>query len=527
MPPRPPEHVALIGCGFTGTSALLQLLERPAVRRITVFEGSGVFGPGLAWHPDECPDYRVNNTTDSMCLLPGNRQAFIQWLRSGGESPDPKGHLSRRRFGDFLVQAVQAARVLAAARGVDLTLLPAEVTAVSEPASGGVLLQWPGGSLQADVALLTTGRCPERALLAPPQQPPPPGSRALFVQTHLRDTTLDTLPLDATCHVLGASLSAYDVVARLFAPGTGCRFERAADGTLRFEPGPNQRQVVLCSRSGRMKKMQSRQRMAIQRRVLTAERLAAHAGRGSLTLDALAGLIDEEAQGHGVTIDWAALRQPYAGCRSADDVNARAAELLARDIADACEGRNFLVDLAADAQVLLWDVFAARSLDAAEERRYRGQVETAVRAVTAPCPVPTAERLLALHRAGRLQLRHGVQAPRWSAADDGWRLDSAFGSETAQVLVNATGSVDRRVDSPAQGALVRQLHAQGLLRPYRLDGQVSDGAAVDLRTLRAEGSRHLHLLGMWLWGPGFFTSSAFLMAHLARQLLDELLPPAG
>ena len=149
-----------------------------------------------------------------------------------------------------------------------------------------------------------------------------------------------------------------------------------------------------------------------------------------------------------------------------------------------------------------------------------------MRAVTAPCPVPTAERLLALHRAGRLQLRHGVQAPRWSAADDGWRIDTAFGSETARVLVNATGSVDRRVDSPAQGALVRQLHAQGLLRPYRLDGQVSDGAAVDLRTLRAEGSRHLHVLGMWLWGPGFFTSSAFLMAHLARQLLDGLWPTA-
>ncbi|MEN9630588.1 MAG: hypothetical protein RJA10_3816, partial [Pseudomonadota bacterium] len=362
----PPAHVALIGCGFTGTSALLQLLERPGLRRVTVFDGSGAFGPGYAWREDDCPDYLVNNTTDTMCLLPGNRQAFIQWLRSGGELPDAKGHLPRRRFGKFLSQAVQAARVLAAARNVELTLVPAEVTGLTEPADGGVQLQWPGGSLHADVALLTTGRCPERALLPPP----PPGSGAVFVQTHIRDATLDSLPLDATCHVLGASLSAYDVVNRLFAPATGCRFERGADGVLRFEAGPNRRRVLLCSRSGRMKKMQSRQRMALQRRVLTPQRLATHAGRGTLTLQALAALIDDEANGHGITLDWAALRDPYAGCNSAEAVNARAAELLARDIADACEGRNFLVDLGGDAQVLLWDVFAARSLHAAEERRY-------------------------------------------------------------------------------------------------------------------------------------------------------------
>ena len=73
--------------------------------------------------------------------------------------------------------------------------------------------------------------------------PPPAGSQACYVPTHIGDARLDTLPLDATCHVLGASLSAYDVVNRLFGPATGCRFTRAADGRLRFEPGPNQRRV--------------------------------------------------------------------------------------------------------------------------------------------------------------------------------------------------------------------------------------------------------------------------------------------
>jgi hypothetical protein len=80
--------------------------------------------------------------------------------------------------------------------------------------------------------------------------------------------------------------------------------------------------------------------------------------------------------------------------------------------------------------------------------------------------------------------------------------------------------------STAQGPLLQSLHAQGLLRPYRLGGKASPGADVDMRTLRAVGSRHLYVVSMLLWGPGFFTSSAFMMAHLVRQLLGQLYPAA-
>ena len=53
---------------------------------------------------------------------------------------------------------------------------------------------------------------------------------------------------------------------------------------------------------------------------------------------------------------------------------------------------------------------------------------------------------------------------------------------------------------------------------------MADGAAVDMATLRATGSRHIHLTGMWLWGPGFFTSSAFMMARAAQTVLAALYP---
>jgi hypothetical protein len=58
-----------------------------------------------------------------------------------------------------------------------------------------------------------------------------------------------------------------------------------------------------------------------------------------------------------------------------------------------------------------------------------------------------------------------------------------------------------------------------LLRPYSRDGQELDGAAVDMKTFRVIGSRHIYMANMLLWGPGFFTSSAFLMASIVERLL--------
>lgn len=518
-----PAHVAIIGCGFTGTSALLQLVDRCPVQRITVFEATGDFGPGFAYRRDDSPAHLLNNTTDSLCLLPHHRQAFLAWLQGRGEAPDPKGHLPRARYGDFLADAVAAAATLAAAKGIVLQRLPAEVTSLDErpPADGsGVLLHWPGGSLRADAVILATGRCPPRRDIAPPAA----ASGALLVPSQVRDTTLDALPLDARCHVLGASLSAYDVVNRLFAPDTGCRFERDAEGTLRFMPGPNQRRVTLCSRSGRLKRVQSPRPMALQRRHLTRARLDDLAARGALTLDALRVLVDAEARDHGVALDWPALLAPYAGCDNADAVQQRAIGLLARALDDAAAGRNLLVDLAGAAQTLLWDAFADRLLPAAEVRRYRQQAETATLTCTAPSALPTAERLLALLRAGAVQVRHGVQGVAWSAGDAVWHIPCAFGVERARVLVDCRGALDRRIDSPAQPPLLRHMAAQGLLRPDRLGGEPADGAAIDMATLRAEGSRHVHVAGMWLWGPGLFTSSAFMMARAVQTILAALYP---
>jgi len=519
-----PSHVAIVGCGFTGSSALFQLIDRHPVRRITVFEASGRFGPGYAYRPDESRDYLINNTTDTMCLVPSNRSAFLHWLAARGAAAiDAKGHLPRGLYGEFLADVVRAACTAAAVKGIRVELIPAEVSGLREPESGGVEIDWRGGTTCADAVILATGRCPDIDTVGAR----PPDVAALYFPTHIGAAGWDQIALDATCHVLGASLSAYDIVNRLFSPDTGCRFERDASGTLVFQPGPNRRRVLLCSRSGRLKKIESRRPMPIRRSRLVAPVLAALAEEGRLDLQRIAALVDEEAALHGTRVDWAEVLQPYRGCETAEAVERRAAGILVRDIA-AARGdgpANFLVDLVNDAQLLLWDGFAARWLPPGEERRYRSQAETAMLSYAAPCPLPTAERLLALQRAGRLSVRRGTAGVSLASDGRSYRLQHAHGVDHAGVLLNATGAVDRRIHGDGQPAWVEALRAQGRLRSYRRGDEPLEGAEVDMQSFRAAGSRSIYLANMLLWGPGFFTSSAFMMATIVERLLAAMFAP--
>jgi hypothetical protein len=144
-----------------------------------------------------------------------------------------------------------------------------------------------------------------------------------------------------------------------------------------------------------------------------------------------------------------------------------------------------------------------------------------------PCPIPTAHRLLALHRAGRLQVRRG--AGQVTLAEDGshYRITHAHGVDRARVLINTTGSVDRRVNSAGRPALVPSLRDAGVLRACSRDGVELDGADVDMANFRARGSRNLFVASMFLWGPGFFTSSAFMMAAIVEHLLTAIFEPSG
>ena len=135
-----PKHVALVGCGFTGTSAFYQLVERYPVREITIFEASGEFGPGLPYKADECDDYLLNNTNDTLCLTPQNRRAFLNWLRSNPKLPEgvkmpeivERGNLPRTFYGYFLKDVFRTTMTPAAIKDIKVNLVTEEATAIRE-----------------------------------------------------------------------------------------------------------------------------------------------------------------------------------------------------------------------------------------------------------------------------------------------------------------------------------------------------------------------------------------------------------
>ncbi len=96
-PMAAPRHVAVVGCGFTGTSALHQLVETYPVRAVTIFEKTGDFGPGYPYRTSEAPDYLINNTADTMGIVPEDRRAFLRWLEGRPDlAPNPEPPTANR-----------------------------------------------------------------------------------------------------------------------------------------------------------------------------------------------------------------------------------------------------------------------------------------------------------------------------------------------------------------------------------------------------------------------------------------------
>jgi len=453
-----------------------------------------------------------------MCLVPTDRRAFVEWLHSQeGYSAglDEKGHMPRAVYGEFLSDVVARARREATERGIDIRFLDCEALDIEEPADGGVIVTYADGTVSADMVIVATGRCPGRDVLDNGGK-----RRDWFFPTHMPGTNLDRLPLDAGVYILGASLSAYDVVNQLFSPATGCDFVEAGHNRLEYIANGNDRRVVLCSRSGRLKKIQSRSPSSIERQHFNADVVNGFRER-SVTLEQVLDLMMRDADVNGAPIDRHALTDPYDSCDSLDAVTQRAAKILASDIdaaaAPADSTANFIVDYLDQAQFDIWDLFATHRLTEDAEATYRSRYETALLSYAAPCPSSTAQKLLALMRSGRLRMISGVRSIE--PHSDGADIHHSFGKESAEYLINATGGVDRNVRSARQPDLIRNLVRRGMLQPYVRGRAEVEGAAVDMSTFRCEGSDNIYFANMFLWGPGFFVSAAITMATIVDRLL--------
>ena len=427
--------------------------------------------------------------------------------------------MPRAVYGEFLQDVFHSTRTLAAVKGIDVELVAATVTDISENVTGKASIHWENGETTADAVLLTTGKCPEMVPISGSTSNTPD---AHLFRDHVSNKALDSIPLNAQIHIVGASLSAFDVINRAFSTQTGCEFVRRSGGELQFIPGPNNRRVILMSRSGRIKAVAPIDPEPIVRENFTYLKLVAEAGERGITLHQIAKAIEADAALNGYLLNYEDIAMPYAGCKTHSDVQTRAADLLEDSIAKANAGKTFVFNLITDALGEIWDAFLQNRLTAEAERDYRRLYESAVLAMSAPCPIATAEKILTLIRAGRVEVVKGARAAEYDPASKRFRVSHDFGTLKAKYLVNAAGVRNRTVTSGDQPALIQAMVKRGLMESYKRDDIDLPGALVDPTSFRLPASQNIYLANMFLWGPTFFTSSARTMATIVEKVLSQM-----
>lgn len=221
-PSRTPS-VVIVGGGYSGASAAIQLLRRsPRAIAVTLIESRSEAGRGLAYSAPD-PDHRLNAPLDRHALDPDRPDEFAQWYaRRGLPQQDPQatwpdGRCFARRW-DFGSHAAELLRTHARMpSGSTLALLRDTAVDASREGQRHVVRTAAGQTVPADLMIVATGN------------PLPRLPACVAPELHGRERVIDN-PMDvgrivrevAPGHrvlVLGAGLTALDVLATLHRQG--------------------------------------------------------------------------------------------------------------------------------------------------------------------------------------------------------------------------------------------------------------------------------------------------------------------
>ncbi len=204
-PPLPVEgpskragyEVVIAGGGFAGTALAYHLLRqnRPDLR-ITLVERGPWIGRGIAYGIDSTV-FRLNVPASKMSLDPENPDDFVRWAGAGDK---PNAFLERARYGAYVIDRLAGAIRNAPGK---LRIFRGEAVSVED---GGVRVAT-GELLGADVVVVATGLAPRIA------------TGGLVADARVIDAWdecgLATLPREGRVLILGAGLSALDIVSLL------------------------------------------------------------------------------------------------------------------------------------------------------------------------------------------------------------------------------------------------------------------------------------------------------------------------
>jgi len=207
--------VVIIGGGAAGTLVAAQLLrEAQGPIAVALVERAGRAGHGVAYGTvDE--EHLLNVPAGRMSALPDEPDHFLRWLDD--PTATPRDFVPRRRYGDYLRDLLDAS-ARAAAPGVVLQRIRAEVVDVRPTATGAVVVCLGGERIEARHVVLAIGN---------PRAADPPVRGLSFVDDprYVRDPwrpgALDHLPRRGPVLLIGAGLTMVDVALTLARRGAG------------------------------------------------------------------------------------------------------------------------------------------------------------------------------------------------------------------------------------------------------------------------------------------------------------------
>ncbi len=494
MPNAP--TIAIVGGGALGAALFGALVERltskgaaRAKPRIVLVEKSEVIGRGLAYAKDQAA-YLLNQSAQTMSLVPGRRSHFFEWLVQRGLAPADRGeHFGARQvFGDYVEDCFAQTLEVARRSGIGVSIVRGEVTSLAPRASGGYRVVVSGhAAFEADVAVLTVGNVPSarfRALEGPG-----------FVSSPYPSTAhIARVPARARVAILGSGLSAIDAALALFDAG-------------------HEAPVIMASRHGMLPAVRGALRpceLTYATRANIAR--ATDHGRRPLRGERVLRWLALELEAHDLSVSWD--RDFPASAAPLEHLSAQivAAENDARMWQSIGEALNPMVEL-------LWHHLADD-----DKRLFLDHHRSRFMSHWVPIPLVTARRVLTLLRDGKLTVERSLEGVALDS--EAGRYSLRFADRTAgfDFVVDATGAP--RHLSESESPLLDSLARQGTI-----DANDFGGVRVDFESLRVldrdgRADPSLFALGNLTCGTHLFTSTLELNVEkadrVAAHVVDEI-----
>jgi uncharacterized NAD(P)/FAD-binding protein YdhS len=213
---------AIIGGGVSGCLVAVQLLRNSRTPlRVRLFERMTDIGRGVAYGTEN-REHLLNVPAGRMGAFPENTGHFFEWVsaRVGRENYPvtvaPGDFLPRWIYGEYIRSVLEEAQG-GAACGVEFERIKGEVVDIEEDEREGIRIRCGDGrAFAADRVVLAIGNLPGEY---PIKKPLPVYHSQRYVHVPWRPGTLAGIPPEAEVLIIGAGLSAIDIVLELESSG--------------------------------------------------------------------------------------------------------------------------------------------------------------------------------------------------------------------------------------------------------------------------------------------------------------------